>query len=135
MSWIVLLGNEGHALEQDLKRRLDDRIAGKLAAPTVQGKPTAEEVRYVTELELKIPAAGNHLNEQDHALLRALCRLSNVELLPFSISSHRRFVGPIIIKVKRLIFRFLQVLLRDVLRQQREFNMRAVEMISVLSRK
>lgn len=135
MSWIVLLGTEVTHLEQEFQLKLADRIAGKTTARGIHGMPTPDEIKYVANLDLNIPVAGKGLSESEHSILRSLCRLSNVEFLPFSIASHRRFIGPIIVAGKRFIFRFIQVLLRDMLRQQREFNVRAVDMISILSRR
>lgn len=135
MSWIVFLGSDANQLVNHLQLKLEDKIAGRMPIGVINGAPTPDEITYVSNLELSIPKAGEDLTEKEHSILRSLCRLSNVELLPFSIVSHRRFVGPVIVAAKRFIFRFLQVLLRDLVRQQRDFNVRAVDMISILSRR
>lgn len=47
---------------------------------------------------------------------------------PGEITSHRRFLGPIIVRVKRLIMKVLNIYTHSILERQRRFNTESVAM-------
>ena len=65
--------------------------------------------------------------------LRRLCQLWEVNLKPAEITSHRKVIGPLIVAVKKLVYPILKVLLKETIKQQRDFNAAAVALIADLA--
>lgn len=64
--------------------------------------------------------------------LRRLCQIWDVDLKQPAITSHRKFIGPIIVAAKRIVFPILRTFMRDTLRQQRDFNAQAIALLMQL---
>jgi hypothetical protein len=92
-------------------------------------------IGYIRDLKLKLVEGGLNVSEKDLEKLRTLCKLWDVELKPSEISSHRPFVGPFIVAVKKLLFPVIRIFLKDSFKQQRDFNAAAVSMIADLMNK
>ena len=120
--WLQVLG----ANDPDLQKRLSDAVNQKVSAKEY----TRDDVAYVSKVEL--PACKGTLNVDKVQLekLRRLCQLWDVELRPAKISSHRKVIGPIIVAFKRLMFPILRVFMKDVLRQQKDFNGAVIAMLA-----
>ncbi len=118
MENLIVCGVNDPGLAQALTQGVESRIAS--------GKYTRDEVRYLSTLERKLFPQDSELDEELLNRFRRLCLFSNVELHIAQIRSHRKFIGPIIVAVKKLVFPILKLLLKDFLRQQRQFNAEVV---------
>lgn len=125
MSWITICGEEASELERSLLSRVEQRIAS--------GKFARRDVEYVAKLSRPIFSESATLDEDALEKLRSLCKLWDVDIRPSTISSHRKFVGPVIVKCKQLLFPLLRVLMKDFISQQREFNATAITLLAKLS--
>lgn len=65
-------------------------------------------------------------------LLRGLCHLYSAGIRSEKITSHRRFVGAVIVFVKRAFFRVLSALLGPSFQFQRDFNAGVIRLLGDL---
>lgn len=107
-------GAEDIGLESTLKNRVNERIS--------KGEFKPEDLEYIKKLSLN-PIKGT-LSVDDETLekLRRMCQLWEVDLKPVHITSHRKFVGPIIVAAKKVLFSILRVLFKGTFEKQRDFN-------------
>jgi hypothetical protein len=121
MSWFSTLGRDDTQLAELVERRVRFRIGS--------GAYAEKDVLYMERHRL--PLLEGHLEAELEVLegLRQMAQASDVRLTPPAISSHRPYIGPVIVGVKKLLFRVLEVLLREQLRRQRDFNARTLETI------
>lgn len=124
--WIQLCGKS----DPELERILSDRVAAKRAA----GKFALHDEEYIRRVSLMVLREGGDVSPELLEKFRHLCLLHNVHLIPPKISSHRRFIGPIIVAGKKLAYRILAPLLESTIRQQRDFNAAAIYLLAELSR-
>jgi hypothetical protein len=84
---------------------------------------TLEECQSVRERSTQLVPTGFELGARDSELLRALAVFSNTELRPpAQITSHRRFIGPIIVFIKKLSWPLVQLHLKETVIGIREFH-------------
>jgi hypothetical protein len=108
-----------------LAEAVEQRVRSRIQA----GEYSEKDVQYMERHRL--PLLQGHLEAEAEVLegLRQMAQASDVRLTPPQISSHRPVIGPVIVGVKKVLFRVLEVLLRDQLRRQRDFNARTLETI------
>jgi len=126
-AWIKVRQQFDPSLEGLLRKRAEQKV--------LSGEFTREDVRYIEKLELGL--IKNSLNVSDATLekLRTSCSLWFVDLKDHEISSHRKFIGPVIVGLKKILYPILRVLLKDTLRQQRAFNASVISLLADLSNK
>ncbi|MBX7144439.1 MAG: hypothetical protein K1X79_08325 [Oligoflexia bacterium] len=123
-AWICVCGDDDRAYARELDARLQQRLE--------QAQFRADEVQFIGNANFS-PVQGELLvSERELNIMRRLCQAWQVELRPMNITSHRKFIGPLIVGAKKLIYPLLQVLLKDVLKQQRDFNASAISMLGQL---
>ena len=112
---------------------LEQEIAKGVQSLIEQGDFSSENIHFVKNFIL--PASSGSLLTSDELLerLRHAAQIWDVSLKPKEITSHRRFVGPIIVSLKRLIYPVLSFFLADTLRQQRDFNAAVLRCLVELS--
>jgi hypothetical protein len=64
--------------------------------------------------------------------LRRLCQIYSINLRPEEITSHRKVIGPVIVAVKKALFRMLEGLLGKTIKHQRDFNSEVVALLTDL---
>lgn len=96
------------------------------------GAMSADKIDYLQRVDLRILQGDLRASAAQLEKLRRLCQIWDVRLRPRTISSHRKFVGPIIVTVKKLLFPIMEFLLRDAMRQQREFNATTIRLLADL---
>jgi len=124
--WIEVLGAPAPTFEREVRGRVDAHLS--------TGRYTAENVRYVAQLER--PASGGNLTVSNRSLerIRRLCQVWEVDFKPArSITSHRPIVGPVIVACKRLAFPVMRFFMQETLRQQRVFNIAVIEAVTDLA--
>lgn len=112
--WLTVTGEAAPELECAGQEAVARRISA--------GHYRATDVDYI--LRLNLPVVEGALNVTDRQLekLRRLCQLADVDLVPARITSHRAYIGPLIVAAKKVLFSILKVLFKDTLRKQRDFN-------------
>lgn len=128
---IVVCGDPGDELYKELKKSVTNKIE--------QNKLKADELKYIERLNL-MPTrdhSGESIDIDPKYIerLKTLCQLWDIDLRVDNISSHRPFIGPVIVAFKKFIFSILRVLLKNTLRQQRDFNAGVINLLSELSKK
>jgi len=123
--WIKVAGKERPDLEQELKQGVARAVAA--------GKYSMDDAAYIAKMSLAL-AHGN-LEVPDAVLekLRSLCQLWDVDIRIGEIKSHRRFLGPLIVSLKRFFYPVLRVFLRDFIRQQRRFNAGVIALLAEIA--
>ncbi len=91
---------------------------------------SSEERHAARNIDLSISKGDLHISEKKLEKLRILCQLWDLKLSPREISSHRKFIGPIIVTVKKKLFPIFQFFLKDLIRQQRDFNATTIRLMA-----
>ncbi|RMG40372.1 MAG: hypothetical protein D6719_11060 [Candidatus Dadabacteria bacterium] len=120
-NWIEVLGLHDSALADGVR----SDVLSKIEA----GEFTADEVEYVRKVSLRPLKGRLEVRGRDLELLRRISKLSEVDLRPAVITSHRKILGPFIVAAKRLFYPILKVFLKDFIRQQKDFNAAVTTML------
>ena len=122
--WISVCGKEDFEIEKSCEENLLKRKAEKSVL-----SQTIKDV-----IEMRLPLSGVAMTEEQRLdKLRRLCQLWDVDVRVNNISSHRKVIGPFIVLVKKILFPFLKVLLKDFIEQQREFNATTILLLSEIN--
>lgn len=113
-AWVQALGVPAQDLCLDLEQVLKTKLTS--------GKLSSSEIGRVTKLDLSVSNAELNLPDQQLEKLRRMCQIWDVDIRLTHLSSHRPWLGPLIVMAKKLVLPFLKLFLRDTLRQQRDFN-------------
>lgn len=125
MSWLSVGGKD----DDNLASHLEDAVSAKQKS----GEYTAEDVKYVQKLSLALAKGELRVSDESLEGLRRLCQLWDVDIKVYSISSHRKIIGPVIVAVKKLVFPILRVLMKEFINQQRTFNAEVIAFLAHLS--
>jgi hypothetical protein len=112
--WLKVCGSD----QPELEKLLTDQVEKKIVA----GNFAAHDVDYISRYPVSLSSGALTVNDLQLEKLRRLCQLADVQLIPTKISSHRPYIGPVIVAAKKVLFSILAVLLKDTLRKQRDFN-------------
>ena len=121
-NWIVVGGEAA----PELSRQLSESVARRIS----EGKYTQKDIEIVSKIELPLIDGKLNVNAKDLEKLRELCKLWDVDLKPLHISSHRKFIGPVIVAAKKLFYPFVRAIFKESHKQQREFNAATISMIA-----
>lgn len=125
-SWIRVQGAAAPQLEYEV----GDAVRMKLEARCY----SQEELHHVATFDAYPLSGPIDASPEEIDLLRRLCSHWYIKLQPSIVTSHRRFSGWAIVRVKRLLFRMLEGLLAGALREQREFNAAAIALFAARMR-
>lgn len=120
--WLTMGGEADEALA----RTLESRVAQRISA----GAYSIDNVKYIAKMHLWLCTSTLSVSDETLEKLRRLCQLWDVDVRVREISSHRKFVGPVIVAVKKILFPIVRVLLKDFIRQQRSFNAAAIAVLA-----
>lgn len=82
-----------------------------------------EEIQRVSAKSPRLCSTDFNLQSEDYERLRVLCILSQCALAnASSISSHRRFIGPLIVKTKQILWKITSSQLEDSFSGIQEFS-------------
>jgi len=123
--WLVVCGKADLELARALTTRVKQRVQS--------GSFSWEDVRNIAAIPARLVSGDIHISTKRLELLRRMCQSWDIELRPREISSHRPFIGPLIVACKRVLLRMVQVLFKDLLQQQRDFNALAVTVLAGLA--
>lgn len=124
-TWLKFAGEDNLELEKTLTERVKARIA--------KGDYSENDCKVIQQMRMSV--VHGELPIDDYALekLRHMCQLWDVDLRPRAITSHRKFIGPIIVASKKIFFPIIKIFLKDFIRQQRDFNAATIRMMGALS--
>jgi hypothetical protein len=128
MSWFTVCGNTNLELESQVKRSISNRLAAK--------NFTEADLEYIKKLDFtpRLSANSDLKNDQKlFAMLRELCKLCDSKPQALSITSHRPFVGPIIVASKKILYAVFGAFLKSREEQQRKFNAATLEVLIKLA--
>ncbi|MFN8392676.1 MAG: hypothetical protein U0136_20460 [Bdellovibrionota bacterium] len=112
-------------LSQDVEKRALAALQTRLAAGN---DLTAEEVEKLSKLSKSLFPHDFSISEETQETFRVLCSFSRCELKPSrSITSHRRFIGPLIVFFKRLSWPLIRFHLKEPFESMQYFNSRLIE--------
>ena len=123
-SWLSLLGAKDSDLEGEIARQAAVALAKK--------NFTQDDVSYIAKLDLSIVDGTLAVSGDRLERLRKLCRLWETDFRASPITSHRRFIGPLIVAAKRALYPMVKIVMREPMRQQRDFNAAAVCLLAEL---
>ena len=112
--WLHIDGARQPSLEAELEGAVAQRIA--------RHEFRQDAIAHISNVDFSLVQGRLLANEQEMAIIRRLCQSWDVELRPFQITSHRPFLGKIIVGLKKLAYPILRVFLKDFIKQQRDFN-------------
>lgn len=116
--WFLICGQRSKSLEAEVNAAVGRRHT--------EGELSATEVNDVRDTPLRL--VNDTLEIPDHllAMIRRMCQVWEVDLSTTGITSHRKFLGPIIVGIKRATLPIVRSLLGNFLAQQREFNAQVI---------
>lgn len=124
-TWLKVCGESDQSLASELEGRVRQKIENK--------EFSADNVYYVSKVDLRPVKNSLDLSDIELEKLRAMCSLWSLELRPVTITSHRRFIGPLIVAAKKIAFPIIRIFMRDVLRQQSSFNAATIAMVTEIA--
>lgn len=129
MNWLLIAGKQDPSLEKQLVAAASSSLQ--------KNKFQNHSMQYLTNLDRSISFADSDRAVSPVLLekIRALCQFWDVGPTVGPISSHRKYVGPLIVKSKRLLFSVLKVLLKPTFEKQRNFNAQLIETLVELSKR
>jgi hypothetical protein len=123
---LTIAGQDRAAMQDTLLQRVTSKIAS--------GAMPAHEQEYLRRLNLlptKLEDGSVRSIDPAHIeRLKNLCQLWDVQVRETSITSHRKVIGPVIVFVKRMVIRLVRLVLKDSMRQQRDFNAGVIALLS-----
>jgi hypothetical protein len=93
---------------------------------------TAQDVLNISNRQLDLIPKNLSLSPERLEKLRRLCQLWEVDIRLGEITSHRKIIGPVIVAVKKVMFPIIRFMLKDLIREQRDFNSAAIRLFADL---
>lgn len=112
--WLRICGEPAAEVSNALFKRVSDCVA--------TGDFTWDEVAYVSAVSMRAGTKDLLVTDAQLEKIRRACQLWDVDIRVRDIQSHRKYVGPIIVTFKKLLYPILKAFLKDFIRQQRSFN-------------
>lgn len=101
---------------------LSDRVESAASARRASAAVSEQEISHVAGLDRRLFPDGFELDHPNSEMYRRLAILSQSELRPVQITSHRRYIGKLIVFAKRCTWPLLKVHLEKRFRSLDEFS-------------
>jgi hypothetical protein len=124
-SWLFILGEEDEKLASEISSFARRKLA--------EDKFTDQDLDYIAKLDLGVVDGRLEVRAERLEQLRRLCRLCEVDFRAAPITSHRPVIGHLIVAAKRAVIPLIRALLREPMRQQRDFNAAAICLLAEIS--
>jgi hypothetical protein len=124
VSWLDVMSEPAPLLQSTLEKRVAARLESK--------QFRADEIEYVRGANFSPIQGTLNVSEPELNILRRMCQAWEVELRAGKISSHRPIIGPVIVRIKRMLFPLVHVFLKDFVKQQKDFNSSALALMGTL---
>lgn len=117
---------DASALEMEISSALAQRLQGN-------GHFNSSEISEISEYPFRLFPKGFVLTANETTKMRAMATLSQCQLKPAAaITSHRRFIGPCIVFIKKLSWPFIKLHLKDTLAGIQGFQSWTVKTVAEL---
>jgi hypothetical protein len=126
-NWLEITGLADPERASALSARVQQRIQS--------GAFKKADCDYIKRLPARLTPGDLQLSDLQLERLRQVCQRAEVQLMPMKITSHRRWIGPIIVASKRILFSILKVLLKDTIRRQNDFNSAVISYLAASAQK
>lgn len=123
-SWIEITGERAPGVAEQL--------AARVASLVAEGRMPHDEQSRVAKLSTALASDSFVASPERLELLRGLCQIYSAGIRAEKISSHRKFIGPVIVYVKRIVFRVISALLGPTFSFQRDFNAGVIRLLGSL---
>jgi hypothetical protein len=91
---------------------------------------TVNEIEMVKARSERLFPFDFELSEELTEDFRVLAKHTRVELTPRNLSSHRKYIGPVIVASKRILFKLLSAILKDTLGAQEIYNRHMLKVLA-----
>lgn len=125
MTWISFLGQK----TPDLEAKLAETRGAAIRAGLISEK----ELGHIAGLKPSVVEGELRVNDVVLEKLRTLCMSWDIDIKPREISSHRRFIGPVIVAVKKMFYPILRAMLFNTIQAQRHFNGTVISVLSEIA--
>lgn len=123
-AWVTVCG----VADAELARSLNDKVAALRAA----GKFSEADQLHIQGLSFSVTRDGFVASPERVEVLRKLCQIYSADIRPQAPTSHRKFIGPIIVFGKKLMQPVVNAVLGPAVRNQREFNASVISLLTDL---
>ena len=123
-TWIKIAGSSDVTLAKEIAADVADLIA--------RNQMPVNEPERVAELSTAISRGAFMASFERMELLRGLCQIYSAGIRSEKITSHRKLIGPVIVFMKKGIFRVVSALLGPTFQLQRDFNAGVIRILGDL---
>lgn len=121
-AWLRVGGQPDEHLEARVRERLSRAIADRAIR--------RENLEYLSQYRVPLLERTAEFSDSHLELFRKLTVSWDLSVTQRTITSHRRFVGRLIVLAKRCVFPLVRAALKEELTRQREFNGAVVEFLA-----
>lgn len=128
MSWLLIRGSQNLSLESEIEQ--------KAQASLLKNNFSPASLEYLSKLDRSISISAGSDVQADVLTekLRAMCKFWDVDPTVGQISSHRKYIGPVIVRIKKAFFSIMKVMLKPTLEKQRNFNAQVIEFLAEVAK-
>lgn len=126
--------NEKNWINSCIATNFDKQIEDLVKEQINRGAYNPKDIEYISNLKKPIIQDSANINQARLETLRRLCQLWCVDIKISDFSSHRKFIGPIIINLKKITYPIFRLILKDFIKQQRDFNSEVILLLADLSK-
>ena len=84
----------------------------------------------IARIDFNLFQQGEPIDPEIFEEIRVACQLWNVDLPVSNFKSHRPIIGPVIVAFKKAFAPMIRFMLKDFIREQRDFNAATVALIA-----
>ena len=118
----IPLASGDETIIADMEARCVERIANT--------KLSEQDVQNIRNRKLDLIPKHLMVDPVKLEKLRRLCQLWEVDIRVGEITSHRKFIGPVIVQAKKILFPVIRFILKDLIREQRDFNSASISLFA-----
>ena len=112
---------------------IEERISSRLRNAISNGNIKEWDLEYLSRYRLRLLEQSSSLSDRQLELTRRLTIYWDIQNIKVNLSSHRRFVGWVIVLMKRFIYPIIRAALKEEISKQREFNGALIELLAMPS--
>jgi hypothetical protein len=109
-----------------------ESLSEKVAARIARGEFEEKDLNYISNYQLALLKKTLSIPDKQLELLREVAKKYDVKLKAADFTSHRPFIGPVIVALKKAVSPFVRAILGETLNSQRAFNAAVVEFLTSL---
>ena len=94
---------------------------------------TVNEIEAVSSCLERLFPPDFAISKELTETFRLLAKYTRVDLRPRNLSSHRKYIGPVIVMCKQMLFKIVGVIMKDTLNGQEIFNRHLLKALAIES--